>query len=876
MKPVTRRDFIKGTAAGLGGFLALETLQSCAPSEPGGTDTTTFKAPPDIHAGLPVEFEEESKYTNCWIGKQECGMVARIVKQNINGAEIKRIIKFEGNPDNPRNNGALCPKGMAQIQAIYDYNRVKTPLKRTNRKGDVGRFVQIGWDEALNTIAGKLQSAKNDATPVLWQKGRSKAEPLYDGAFLNAMKDYGLKASKLGHGAFCSDAGYRAAEYTIGFHGVLHPDFRYTKYLLSWGWNLTRAGGNKFCWITWPQEFVKARDNGMKVVALDPDRRSTGPHADEWIPNKPGTDLAFFLGLQYYLATNNFIDQTYLKSYTNAPFLVKSDGTVAKDADGKELVWDETSGQAVAYDTAGISPALTGSYTVSNETVKTAYERLLDHLKNNAYTPDWADQVCGLPPLTTARIARELYENSGVATGATITLDGITMPFRPVSIMAYHVAQQELGFLSVRAAIMAYMLLGAIDVPGGLFIDIAPGKQHAKYTDLNKISVKTKDLDYQLGGSKFFPISSGNPAFIARVLLEPTRYNVKESTIPKIMISHMHNGAVAFPDTVQTRRAWSKFEFVVDINPWLSDTASLFADIILPAATIEKYEGPGSAKALYKKADSLRLPPIDPLWESKGDIDIYLDIAERTGFLSQYLTHVNKELKISLDTGSKPSTRTIFDAWAKTKKDEGIAYFEQHGVTGAKDIAAKDFYAYAWGYGGKHRLYGESLLSYQTAQIAAGVSSIYYRDYTAFPTWRQPTMESSPGGYDLYLISFKSIENKQSRSSFIPLLAEIAPKQGVLLNPKTAQARGIGEGDTVYVESHNAVTGETRAVKTLARLHQSIRPDTVAMSHHYGMTTHPNAKGQGPTPNELFFSTEGYVQCTQDASFQVKVRVYRA
>ena len=62
--------------------------------------------------------------TTCWIGKQDCGMLAR----RIDG----RVIKFEGHPANPRNNGTLCPKGQAQIISLYDPNRVKTPLVRTN------------------------------------------------------------------------------------------------------------------------------------------------------------------------------------------------------------------------------------------------------------------------------------------------------------------------------------------------------------------------------------------------------------------------------------------------------------------------------------------------------------------------------------------------------------------------------------------------------------------------------------------------------------------------------------------------------------------------------------------------------------------------
>ncbi|MDR7387427.1 MAG: molybdopterin dinucleotide binding domain-containing protein, partial [Armatimonadota bacterium] len=138
------------------------------------------------------------------------------------------------------------------------------------------------------------------------------------------------------------------------------------------------------------------------------------------------------------------------------------------------------------------------------------------------------------------------------------------------------------------------------------------------------------------------------------------------------------------------------------------------------------------------------------------------------------------------------------------------------------------------------------------------------------------TMEGSPPEYDLYLVSFKRIEHKQSRSSQVPLLAELARQAYVEINPRTARAKGIRDGEQVWVESHNAVTGETRRVRAVARYRESIRPDTVAMPHHFGgVARHPWADGQGPSPNSLFFTGEGYVANTADQSFHVKVRVYK-
>lgn len=852
---ITRRTFLKGSAAAGGGLLASGLLR-------GGLETLLEGQPRDV----ALAFSEDWVPTTCWIGKQECGLLAR----RING----RVVKFEGHPDHPRNLGRLCPKGVAQIMALYDPNRVKAPLVRTNEKGVPGKWRQISWDEALTLVGEKIKEVRaRDKRLLIWQKGRSKAGAFYDDAFVKASG-----ATKLHHGAFCSDAGYRAAEYTIGLHAALHPDFRHTKYLLSWGWNLTGAGGNKLCWLTWPRQFLEAREKGMKVVAINPFLKGTGPHADEWLPIKPGTDLAFALALCNALIGQDAIDRDYLKRHTNAPFLVKEDGYFLR-VEGKEQVWDEATGSARPYDAKDVKPALVGEFTVGGAKVKPAFQVFKEHVAR--YTPEWASGICGIPAKKIEQVAHELEKNAMI--GSTITLDGVTLPYRPVSIMAYHMAQQEHGFQAIRAMIMVMMLLGAIEAVGGQRFDWT-WKVHGNYEKLDKIKIKDPPYNIYLADSKFFPINSNNSSVVAKVMLNPGKYGVDYT--PEVLILHMANPIVSFLSQPDLMEAYKKFKFVAVIDPWLSETADYFADVILPAATIEKYEGPMGVSEQYKEATSLRLPPMEPLFQSKGDIEIYLDLCEKAGILygkGGYLDVLNNALKLkepyALDLNAKPKVREIFDRWAKSAGYEGgITYFEKKGVKVAP-VSTKKIYGYAQDppFGGiRHRLYGESLLRYKEEMRKKKADEVYWRDYTPLPTWRTPTMDGSPAAYDLYLISFKKIEFKQSRSTFIPLLNELAHEQYLEINPRTANTKGIKDGDEVWVESHNALTGETRKVKVKARYRQGIRPDTVAMSHHYGMWTHPWTKGQGPTPNVLFFTGEGYVSNTADQSFHVKVRVYKA
>jgi anaerobic selenocysteine-containing dehydrogenase len=852
---MTRRKFLARGAAS-GGGMALASFLSAGPRT---------LAPRAVEAAAAAA--EDVVPTTCWIGKQDCGMLAR----RIDG----RVIKFEGNPQHPRNAGTLCPKGVAQIQAVYDPHRVKTPLLRTNEKGRSGTWREISWDEALTLVGGKIKEARaKDKRLLVWQKGRSKGGAFYDAAFVNASG-----ATKLHHGAYCSDAGYRAAEYTIGPHGVLHPDFRHTRYLLSWGWNITNAGGNKFCWITWPQQLIPARERGMKVVVIDPRLRGAGPFADEWLPIRPGTDLALALALSHVLIEAGFLDRPYLARYTNAPFLVKEDGSFLR-VDGKEQVWDPAAGKAQPAGAKGVEPALEGEFIVGGARVKPAFQLFKEHVA--ASTPDWAARICGVPAEAIRRIGLDLGRNAMI--GSTITLDGVTLPYRPVSLMAYHMAQQEHGFQAIRAMIMTFMLVGAVEAVGGVRIDFT-WKIHGNHDKFETLKIKDPPYNLYLADSKFFPINSNNSGVVAKVMLDPARYGVDFT--PEVLIVHMANPLGSFASQQDFLDSYKKFKFIAVIDPWLSETADYFADVILPAATIEKYEGPINATDQYVSATTLRVPPMKPLFQSRGEIDIYIDLCEKAGILhgaGGYLDQINKALKLQdahkLDLTAKPTSREIFDRWARSEGiAEGVAFFEKTGVKVKGPVSAKSYYGFAQTppFGGKiHRLYGEGLLNLQRQMKAKGAAEIYWRDYTPLPTWRPPTMDASPPAYDLTLISFKLVEFKQSRSSFIPMLGELAPEQRLEINPTAAKARGVKDGDMVWVESHNAVTGETRKVKVRARLSEGIRPDTVGMPHHYGMWTHPAAATQGPTANVLYFTGEGYVANTADQSFQVKVRVSKA
>ena len=98
----------------------------------------------------------------------------------------RRVVKLEGHPDHPRNYGTLCPKGQAQIMAVYDPNRVKAPLVHTKKKGVPGQCLQCA------------------PLPLLLRRGRRKVQHL-DPA-LRAAYNYQYATKDLG--AFAHNGKY--------------------------------------------------------------------------------------------------------------------------------------------------------------------------------------------------------------------------------------------------------------------------------------------------------------------------------------------------------------------------------------------------------------------------------------------------------------------------------------------------------------------------------------------------------------------------------------------------------------------------------------------------------------------------------------------
>ncbi|HMI57191.1 MAG TPA: molybdopterin-dependent oxidoreductase, partial [Gemmatimonadaceae bacterium] len=196
-----------------------------------------------------------------------------------------RTFKVEGNPDHPLNRGALCSRGQAAVQGLYNPDRYRQPMLRKN-----GALAPISWTQAITLLSQQLasvQSAGKAGSALFINQHETGSFP----GFLDAwLAGYGIPAH-LSYAAL-ADGGVIAANKQS--YGVAWPsiDFTAAKIIVSFGADFLETWGANV-----PQQlsFADARAKGAdapRVIYIGPRRSLTGMNADQWIACKPGSELA--------------------------------------------------------------------------------------------------------------------------------------------------------------------------------------------------------------------------------------------------------------------------------------------------------------------------------------------------------------------------------------------------------------------------------------------------------------------------------------------------------------------------------------------------------------------------------------------------------
>jgi thiosulfate reductase/polysulfide reductase chain A len=236
--------------------------------------------------------------TLCEMCVWRCGVLAKV--------RDGKVVKLDGNPDHPHSRGKLCPRGQAGLATTYDRDRVLSPLVRVGKRGE-GKFRQASWEEAIDIVAWHMLEIKQKYGPEAMIF--SSTHNLSQVQFENILQAYGSPNYGTQR-SLCFNAMIVANQMT---YGMEEPGRRYNglKYILLTGRNLAEAISNSET-----GDLIEAIGTGAKMVYIDPRFTKTAGKADEWLPIRPGTDLALHLALLNVIISEERYNKEFVGKYT--------------------------------------------------------------------------------------------------------------------------------------------------------------------------------------------------------------------------------------------------------------------------------------------------------------------------------------------------------------------------------------------------------------------------------------------------------------------------------------------------------------------------------------------------------------------------------
>jgi len=214
-----------------------------------------------------------------------------------------RIWKATGQKQHPASKGKLCARGHGGIMWAYNKDRITHPMKRM---GD-NWFEPISWEDAYSEIAAKLQKVLTDYGPqtVFYSQNAKPTSRYYMQRFMNAIGAPTIHS----HHSICSTARDVANKWTTG--AMATADMANAKYMLFLG--RSYADGIS---PSATANLAEAKERGTQVVIVDPRYSASCILGDQWVPIRPGTDLALLLAMAHVLIEENLYDADFIEKYS--------------------------------------------------------------------------------------------------------------------------------------------------------------------------------------------------------------------------------------------------------------------------------------------------------------------------------------------------------------------------------------------------------------------------------------------------------------------------------------------------------------------------------------------------------------------------------
>lgn len=687
------------------------------------------------------------------------------------GLEVRvvggRAVKVEGNPLHPLNQGVCCLRGQCALEMLYSPERLAHPRIQRGARGS-GDWQEVSWDEALQYVADKLGAlrAANQPHKLALLHGELRGQMR---SLVNRwMQAYG-SPNVIGRESLGEQAVRQAMFLSQGVNGLPAYDLTNASYVMTFGGNLLETSRNVINALGTVAFMRRGRPQRGKLVAVHPRLNLTGVKADEWIPIRPGTYAALALGMANVILNSQLYDEAFVRDFTFG-FDDFQDASGSLHLGFKRLVLEQ-------------------------------------------YTLERASQITGIKTEIIARLAGEFAANRPAVA---------VLPTEPGELNSGNALYTALAVHALNA------LVGSIDAKGGVMTQRFPlvADWPAYAADaIGAAGLEQPRLDG--AGSSELPLAASVYQNLPAAILADQPYDLQALLLLNA------NPLYDLPDDGRTVEALLKIPFVVSFAPTLDESAAL-ADVILPASTFMEQWGDDYIEGVGYAGVSLRRPVVEPVTDSRSPADALLALAARQGGpLAAALPYPDYQAAVKQRLAGAPLEWDKLDAngfWA-----EMVYFHAQPGSPAWSRVVGRDRLNAPQD--GRYDFFSREL----HALFSAGAAPAPQIDQACLPHFELPAAldeSSAPAQeYPYLLISQPLITQSPNWQGVLPTLQEAVGLQGhvrweswIEINPATAKALGVEDGQVVTVESPS---GQAQAP---VRLQPGLWPNAVfmpaGMGHH--------------------------------------------
>ena len=780
---------------------------------------------------LTPDDEEKIVKTACRACIANCGVLAHV--------KHGRVVKLEGNPQDPMSRGRMCAKGLSGIQALYNPNRNKYPLERVGERGS-GKWRRITWDEALTKIGTHLMETKEKygaeavfcstgggGNPEIWSIARfcnifgtpNWFEPGCAQCYLPRVLGYTMM--------------YGGVDPSIADSNALELYYDTDiQCLVLWGTDPSYS-----CPSSGGRAVNELRAKGVKTIVIDPRFTPDAAKADIWLPIRPGSDVALELGWIRYILENQLYDKEFVMRWTNLPYLVDTETKMTvrakkstnPDEPDTYMVWDKktNSMQPLEYPwNDALEPELDGEYEVVGKVYKTGYRLLWERVAE--WTLEKTAKVCWLDAakIEEAILMFAKTQPSGLCIG-------VATDQTPNSVQA------------AMAACIIDCLVGNVERPGALLqrFRTSGTLRMPNYPVPQATKMLPKEqLLKRLGGIEHKGLHiwwAGHPTSILDAVLTGKPYK------PRMWIDRSGNKFGVVADAQKVERVVNELDYIVHVYMYPT-SFSAYADILIPSAEwLETDMLVETCNMLVARQAAIHL------WECCDETLFWSRLAKKCAELGHEnckkafdAEFMGDDLAYwdTMDEFFDQCTGKIGMTWKEVKEKAPFEYlsvedwrsYYVYKQTDEKTGKPAGFATPSK----KIEMYLDSMITLsRTGQpFAAYELPPASKDYDPLPYYLEPIEgpyndPELSKEYPLIMTNGRVPFYHHSTLRNIPGLREIYPVPELWMHPSDAEKYGVASGDWVWIES---LRGKIRAK---AYVTEGMRPGAVCMERFWNPET---------------------------------------